>query len=264
MATFPNISNKHDSDSIIEPTDFLKYLKDVRKFEIPEVPENVVFIYQSSLDEYVANRKDFKEIKDNKLLSKGLGGKFYISDDKNLGVVSMFGIGSPVAVAVLEEIIVLGAKRFFNIGTAGSIQKDGKLGDIILCEKAIRDEGASYHYKKSGKYSYPSEGLTSDFRELLSKSDIEFKSGATWTIDAPYRETVDEAKQYQNEGVLTVEMEASALFTVAEYRKVEIMAAFSISDLLGEFEWTPAFHSSETGKSLETLFGAIIKLVKKL
>jgi hypothetical protein len=68
------------------------------------------------------------------------------------------------------------------------------------------------------------------------------QSGLAWTIDAPYRETVAEARSYQAEGVVCVEMEAAALFTVGQYRSVDVAAAFVISDhLLAEDRWTHAF-----------------------
>jgi purine-nucleoside phosphorylase len=63
----------------------------------------------------------------------------------------------------------------------------------------------------------------------------------TWTIDAVYRETVEEALAYREEGVVTVEMEAAALFTIAEVRGVDIAALFVVSDhLLVESEWREA------------------------
>jgi uridine phosphorylase len=72
----------------------------------------------------------------------------------------------------------------------------------------------------------------------------------------PYRETMAEARHYQVEGVLTVEMEAAALFAVAAYRGVEMAAAFTISDSLAEMVWNPQFHASDTHDSLTTLFSA--------
>lgn len=68
-----------------------------------------------------------------------------------------------------------------------------------------------------------------------------FTEGMTWTIDAVYRETVEEALAYREEGVITVEMEAAALFTIAEVRGVEIASLFTVSDhLLAESEWRSA------------------------
>ena len=88
----------------------------------------------------------------------------------------------------------------------------------------------------------------------LEKLGQKYTVGSSWTIDAPYRETVAEAVQYQKEGVLTVEMEAAALFAVASYRKIDLGAVFTISDSLADFKWSPEFHREETKEGLEILY----------
>jgi uridine phosphorylase len=169
-----------------------------------------------------------------------------------------FGIGSPVAVIAMEELIAYGVKEFISIGTAGSLQQDVNIGDIVLCERAIRDEGSSHHYLPLGKYSYPDESFTRKFGSSLKANAVNFRLGTSWTIDSPYRETVAEAKHYQAEGVITVEMEASALFAVAAYRKIPIASAFTISDSLADLKWRPEFHSEQTQSGLEKLYQSAI------
>ncbi len=259
MTSFPNFDNKHGEDALFSPNDFLEYLRSINRGNIPEIPQSIVFVYQSSLLGAIKDRDGFLELPE---VSDALGGKFLVSKDGKLGVIADFGIGSPTAASILEELVAMGAKNFFNIGTAGSLQKESKLGDIILCTGSIRDEGTSHHYIEPSKYALPSKKLTDSFEALLKKTKTDYKKGASWTIDAPYRETVAEARQYQEEGVYTVEMEASALFAVAQYRKVEIMAAFSVSDLLGELKWKPAFHDEKTAESLVKLFDLIVDLSK--
>jgi uridine phosphorylase len=124
----------------------------------------------------------------------------------------------------------------------------------MVCEKAIRDEGTSHHYLKHSKYAYASKEMTNKIKRSLEKFKQKYFVGTSWTIDAPYRETVAEAKQYQKEGVATVEMEASALFAVAQYRNVELGAIFTISDSLAELQWKPKFHLKKTKKGLEILY----------
>ncbi len=77
------------------------------------------------------------------------------------------------------------------------------------------------------------------------------------TIDAPYRETVAEARRYRRQGVLTVEMEAAALFAVGRYRKADVAALFSFSDTLsitGEVSWKPKFHLRRNLAGLEKIY----------
>jgi uridine phosphorylase len=57
----------------------------------------------------------------------------------NIGLVSGFGIGAPIAAALIEELKVLGVRNIIGVGTAGSLQLERKPGDIIVCSKALRD-----------------------------------------------------------------------------------------------------------------------------
>ena len=69
---------------------------------------------------------------------------------------------------------------------------------------------------------FSNEKLTKKLGRLLEKNNMGYFEGTTWTIDAPYRETKKEVEKYSKQGISTVEMEASALFAVAKYRKIKI------------------------------------------
>jgi uridine phosphorylase len=161
---------------------------------------------------------------------------------RTIAVVGGFGIGAPAATTVLEELIALGVREFISIGAAGCLQPRCGFGEAVVCTGAIRDEGVSHHYAPAEKFAWPSETLTRRLAQALAAGGTAPHSGLAWTIDAPYRETVAEARSYQAEGVVCVEMEAAALFTVGRYRGVDVAAAFVISDhLLAEDRWTHAF-----------------------
>jgi len=98
--------------------------------------------------------------------------------------------------------------------------------------------------------------ITAELEAELQTRQIDYRRGSAWTIDAPYRETVAEARHYQQQGVLCVEMEAAALFAVAEYRKVAVAAAFVMSDSLADLVWDPQFHSDATITALLDLYEA--------
>jgi uridine phosphorylase len=102
----------------------------------------------------------------------------------------------------------------------------------------------SHHYAPPARLALPSASLTETLRGGLERAGITYTAGTTWTIDAPYRETVEEVRHYVAEGVLTVEMEASALFAVGEYRGVEVASAFVVSDLLNRDRWHAQFHDA--------------------
>lgn len=246
---FPNFKNKHAHDAIFSPKDFILYKKILKMCPKGKAPEAVIICYVKKLFDKIVKEHGSKKL-------DFFPGQFYLlKGTKNkVAITGRFGIGSPVASVVMEELIALGVKKFINIGAAGTLQKNLKVGDIVLCDKAIRDEGTSHHYIKTSKYSFPSKTLTGEIKKYLDEKNIDYFVGPSWTIDAPYRETVKEARQYQKEGVLTVEMEASALFAVAKYRKVKIASLFAISDSIAELKWKPRFHGKKYRKSIEKIF----------
>jgi uridine phosphorylase len=246
---FPNFKNKHARDSMFSPKDYLFYQTKREKYDKFNPPEGVIFCYSKKLMEHVL--KNHKTTK----VRRFYGEMYLFNETRNkIAIVGKFGIGAPVVATLLEELIAFGVKRFISIGTAGTLQKHLSVGDLVVCERAIRDEGTSYHYLKASKYAYASKKTTERIKKALDTLGQKYFVGTSWTVDAPYRETVTEARRYQKEGVATVEMEASALFAVAQYRGVEMGAMFTISDSLAELQWSPNFHLKKTRGGLEILY----------
>ena len=122
-----------------------------------KVPQAVIFCFESYIMNHIAKHYD------------GETRKFwtcdihYFTDTKNkVAIVGNFGIGGPASCHLLEILIAAGVKDFIVLGHAGGLQKTNAIGSIVLCEKAIRDEGLSYHYLKQGKYAYASKDLLRD------------------------------------------------------------------------------------------------------
>lgn len=249
----PNLEGKHNFDSFFSPQDYLKYLKDHDLLPEFNVPEGIIFCYQPSLLKHILESHEVERV-------DLYAGEFYLLKDKDykIGICAKFGIGAPIVSTILEEAIANGTKKFLSLGTAGGLQKDFKIGDFVVCDRAIRDEGVSHHYISPSKYATPSMDLSRKLKETLTNSGCTFREGASWTIDAPYRETVQELQHYRQEGVLTVEMEASALFAVAQYRKVDLATAFVVSDILGDI-WEPHLKSNDLANKLNDLFDALIE-----
>jgi len=243
--TFPNFKNKHLEEALFHPKDFISY----KKWNKGRLPKRYIITYQTSTLNYFKKQYKPKKIKYSSVLD--------IHIYKNIGFVRLKGIGSPFAVTILEELIALGGKQFLNLGTAGGLQHEG----IFLCNKALRDEGTSYHYIAHGDYSYPDEKLTKKLGSFIESRGLEYEKAATWTIDAPYRETKAEINKYKKQGIATVEMEASALFAVAKLRKVKIASAFVVSDILGE-KWEPKFHTFNVKSTLNKLIDAGVNCLR--
>jgi len=255
---FPNFKDKQDNDSFFSPVDFVEYKKKMGHYDDFTPPESVILCYCRSIMDYVRNNLKITTV-------RGVSGELLLLGEtgNRIGISGNFGFGAPVVTTVVEELIAFGITNFISIGLAGTLQKDHKAGDIIVCDKAIRDEGTSYHYLKPSKYAYASEEMTERIIKVLEEQGQKYFTGTSWTIDTPYRETVAEAKQYQEEGVATVEMEASALFAVAQYRGARMGAMFTVSDSLAELEWSPEFHFEETRNGLETLCRVAIQTLSE-
>ena len=132
-------------------------------------------------------------------------------EDRWVLAMKAAGYGAPTAVMTLEELIGFGITIFVNLGTAGGLQETMSIGDIVVCERAIRDEGTSYHYLPDAKYAYACPELTAGLHTAIKSKGLPVLTGTSWTTDAPYRETIEEVRLYRAEGVATVEMEAAAL-----------------------------------------------------
>ena len=176
----------------------------------------------------------------------------------DIGIVGSFGIGAPAATVALEICIELGASNIFCIGFAGSLQPYVVSGDVVLCSKAIRDEGTSYHYLPPSEFVAGTEQLLTLCKELLILNDIKFRTGISWTTDAPYRETEYEVKKLQKKGVLIVEMELAAIYAVAQMKGVSAVGLCVVSDELGNFLWKPSFHDAQVVEGIEKIFHVIL------
>jgi uridine phosphorylase len=253
--SYPNFAGKHAEEAIFTPADFTAYLRRVGALERYQPPGGVVLCYQRSLYNHVLQAEGLKS-PDRRGALHGL--QLLPSTGGRVGLLGQFGIGAPAAAAALEELAAMGTSAFVSVGTAGSLQRDLDIGDLVLCEAAIRDEGVSHHYLPPAKLATATAPMNAFLGAAIRQAGVPFRAGTSWTIDTPYRETVAEARRYQSEGVLCVEMEAAALFAVAEVRGLQMASAFAISDSLADLVWNPQFHKPQVEAGLITLYEAAV------
>jgi uridine phosphorylase len=147
------------------------------------------------------------------------------------------GVGAPLAAALLEEIIARGCRKFIVCGGCGVLERDITVGHLIVPAGAVRDEGTSYHYLPPGREVGASPEAVAAIEHTLKQNNVAYFTGKTWTTDAPYRETPDKIKRRRAEGCLTVEMEAAALFAVAQFRGVALGQILYGGDDVSGLEW---------------------------
>jgi len=179
--------------------------------------------------------------------------KLYLSEvligNCNEASVAVAGpmLGAPQSVLVLEKMIALGARKFIAVGWCGSLCTEVRIGDIVLPSGAISEEGTSNHYPDVE--CAPSSELLGALKSTLSSTGRPIHEGIVWTTDAPFRETCAKVRDFQSQGVLSVDMETSALFSVSRFRGVHLAAVLIVSDDLSGLRWVrgfsePVFHEA--------------------
>lgn len=147
------------------------------------------------------------------------------------------GDGASLAASFLDDLIAAGVKQVIVCGSCGALVEDIPAGHVLIPESAVRDEGTSYHYLPPSRECTPSSTAIKIIEETLKGSGISFLPIKTWTTDAFYRETVGKRECRIREGCRVVEMEAAALFAVAEFRKVELGMLLYTGDLVIPAGW---------------------------
>jgi uridine phosphorylase len=151
-------------------------------------------------------------------------------------------MGAPYAAALLEHLIAWGAGSIVYYGWAGALTAGLTIGDMLIPTRALVDEGTtrSYFYHNI-KETFPDSGLQAHLAASMDVSPAKSHTGAIWTTDGLFNETPEKIAHYQAREALAVEMEASALFSVASIRSVRIGCLLAISDDLSRGVWQPGF-----------------------
>jgi uridine phosphorylase len=246
----PEKTRKYGDKALIEPARVIQERKKIGLHPSCPVPAGAIMCYDTAFWQWVCAGPGYVEC-DGWL--KGAKGAYLVPRyDSWILVLKVPGFGAPTAVMTLEELAAFGIKKFVNLGTAGGLKQNMNIGDIVICDRAIRDEGTSHHYLPVEKYAFSCPELT---------ENLCYSKGTSWTIDAPYRETIEELRQYRSDGVATVEMEASALFAVGAYRGASVSSSFIISDILSEEDWNQGYHSAEKLEGLKKIFEVALEAI---
>ncbi len=139
-------------------------------------------------------------------------------------------VGAPFAVLVAEQLIASGCRHIIGYSSSGAISQRLALPCLVVPERAVRDEGTSYHYSPPATWARSPGELPAVVARHAATCGLPVQRGATWTTDAPYRETQSQIERYRADGVLTVEMEAAALMTLAEARQTEFASLLHVTN----------------------------------
>ena len=139
-------------------------------------------------------------------------------------------IGGSYAVLVAEQLLASGARVIVGLTSAGRVSPKLQIPSLVVATAAIRDEGTSFHYLPASRSVAAPPRLVALLADELKRLVLSVHKGTVWTTDAPYRETRQQLDQYGEEGVLAVEMQAAALFALAQVRHAQIAVVAHVSN----------------------------------
>jgi len=150
--------------------------------------------------------------------------------------VGMVGcaVGAPFAVLVAEQLFASGCRLLLSITSAGQITPSAAPPYFVIIERSLRDEGTSYHYAPPAEYGEADPRLVQIAADALRGKSQHVLVGATWTTDAPFRETAEAIDTAKSKGVLAVEMEAAALYAFAGSAKVQVLCLAHVTNTMGQ------------------------------
>src|SRR6056297_179387 len=125
------------------------------------------------------------------------------------------GIGCPSAAIAVEELHAVGVETVIRVGTTGALQAGIEIGDMVVATGAAKDEGTSKRYESETLPAVPDYDVLSALVDAAEANDEDVHVGPIATDDAFYAETDAYVSDWEAAGLLAVEMEAAALFSLA-------------------------------------------------
>ena len=234
-AGYPILEFDGSREAVIEPSKIMK--------PVPGIPEHCVLPIYDTVIEALRTRNLLSHI--TSLVTPMGPMPVYRMTHKGTDVaVAHPGLGAPFAVGILEGLIALGCRKFIACGSAGGLDSTLAVNTVVVPNRAVRDEGTSYHYMPPDREIGTDPAVVAIIESVLKACAVKYHIGKTWTTDAFYRETRNQIARRRAEGCLTVEMECAAFLAVAAFRRVRFGQLLGTADDVSGEEW----NSRQTGE----------------
>ena len=162
--SIPDKARKYSDKAVIEPARVIQERKKIGLHPSCPVPAGAIMCYDAAFWDWVCAASGNVEC------DGWLEGAYLVPCNEIwVLVLKVPGFGAPTAVMTLEELAAFRIRKFVNIGSAGGLQQDMDVGDIVLCDRAIRDEGTSHHYLPVEKYAYACTELTKNLSTTFER-----------------------------------------------------------------------------------------------
>lgn len=237
-ATPPILANKDlEAPSIFEPENLLREARRQKRLPAESVPD--ICILDPDGDIVRGLRKTGRTRRASGWACYHTELEEFDHGGERFGIVGC-AVGASFAVLVAEELFASGCRLLLSVTSAGQILESGPLPYFILIDRALRDEGTSYHYRPTADFAAADPALADRAMAGIRATDLPIYRGATWTTDAPFRETAAAIAAARARGLLAVEMEAAALYAFAEARRKPVLCFAHVTNQMavaeGDFE----------------------------
>lgn len=167
-----------------------------------------------------------------------------------LGIVPC-AVGASFAVLIAEQLFASGCRLLVSITSSGQLMELRPPPYFILIDKALRDEGTSYHYLPPSEFSAAEPRLVQAMQGAFDSLRVPVETGATWTTDAPFRETPTAIAAMKAKGLLAVEMEAAALYAFSAARGKPVICFAHVTNQMASIEGD--FEKGEANGAIDAL-----------
>jgi uridine phosphorylase len=256
----PILENKDtNSPSVFSPAALLREARRQKQLATLEVPLVCILDPDGDILRYLrksglATRFDAWPCYHTDLYVFNLGGQ-------TVGILGCV-VGAPFAVLIAEELFACGCRVLISLSSAGQINAAGPTPYFVVIDRALRDEGTSYHYAAPAEFAEADPHLVAAAADALKQADLRILVGPSWTTDAPFRETAEAIEVAREKGILAVEMEAAALYTFARMRDKSVLCLAHVTNTMGQTERD--FEKGESDGTVDALnvLEAIVKAIK--
>jgi uridine phosphorylase len=180
---------------------------------------------------------------------------------QQVGIVGRV-VGASFAVLIAEQLFASGCRLLVSLTSAGQIVAAGRPPYFVVIDRALRDEGTSYHYAPPSEFAAADPALVEKAAKVLAQGGLHGFVGASWTTDAPFRETAQAIEAARSKGILAVEMEAAALYTFARAAGVQVLCLAHVTNTMGQagddFEKGEADGTRDALAALAAIIGGVL------
>ncbi len=248
------------SRSVTQASQFIDYMLTKQGIVLASVPNLCIISYNDGLIDRAKSASAYQSIK----LGLTTRTELLILESNEMPAIGLIRgqHGASMSAVMLEELIALGFSHFLTVGAAGhprfALPPRAGIGELILPTVALIHEGTSRHYGQVASTISVDTVNINLLKTVLLGLEVSYQEGLVATTDGFYRETPAFLQDMEQQGVMAVDMELSALLTVGAYYGKGVVSILYVSDIIEGL--TGRWHVGLTDEYLEALTGNLFSI----